>query len=161
MPRLFLPLYLMALLLAPLSVLAADEIRFTSSAEVELRETNAKGETVLVRKPADKVPPGGIVIMVNAFTNLGKTPKEKLVITNPVPKDTEYVAGSAEGIDSTVVFSVDGGKNFAPAAELFITDAKGSKRPAQAKDYTHIRWTITPPLKPGSTGLVEFRVRVK
>lgn len=152
---------LVLLLLTPLVALGANDVQFSSSAEVEVKQVNAKGETVTVRKPADKVPPGEIVIIVNVFTNTGKVAKEKLVVTNPVPKETEYVGNSASVENAEVLFSIDGGQRYAKPTELLINDGKGGKRVAEPKEYTHIRWTMKNPLKPGSTGLVEFRVRVK
>lgn len=151
-----------ALLLAlPLAARAADPIRFTSSAEVEVTEANARGEKVLIRKPADKVPPGGVVIYVNTFSNTGKEPRENLVVTSPIPASTEYIPGSAEGMGADVAFSVDGGKSFAPPAALTVIDPKLGKRPAAPSEYTHVRWMLREPLKPGASGIVEFRVRVK
>lgn len=161
MSKFLLSIVLLLLLLTPLAALAADDVRFSSSAEVEVKELNAKGETVTVRKPADKVPPGDIVIIVNVFTNTGKVAKEKLVVTNPVPKETEYVGNSASVENAEVRFSIDGGKRYAKPTELLVADGKGGKRVAEPKEYTHIRWTLKNSLKPGSTGLVEFRVRVK
>lgn len=162
MPRnLRLTILAFLLLLWPLAALAADPIRFTSAAEVEVTEANARGEKVLMRKPADRVPPGGVVIYVNTFSNSGKEPKENLVVTSPIPASTEYLAGSAEGMGADVTFSVDGGKTFAPAAALTVADPRLGKRPAAPPDYTHVRWMLREPLKPGASGIVEFRVRVK
>lgn len=152
---------LICLLLAPASVLAADEIRFTSTAEVEVQQVNAKGEKLLVRQPANVVAPGGIAIYTNTFTNVGKQPAEKVAVNNPVPANTEYLGGSATETGFDVVFSVDKGKSFGKPNELTVPDGKGGRRPAGPKEYTNIRWTMQAPLKPGATGVVEFRVRVK
>lgn len=152
---------LVLMLLAPVFALAANEIRFTSTAEIEVQQVNAKGEKVLVRQPATLLQPGQIAIYTNAFINTGKQPASSVVINNPVPADTEYLGGSATETGFDVVFSIDKGKSFGKPKELTVPDGKGGKRPAEAKEYTNIRWTMQAPLKPGATGVVEFRVRVK
>jgi uncharacterized repeat protein (TIGR01451 family) len=149
------------LLSAPSPSLAANDIRFTSTAEIEVQQVNAKGEKVLVRQPAILLPPGEIVIYTNMFTNKGEKPAEKVVVNNPVPDNTEYLGGSATESGFDVVFSVDKGKSYGKPKELTVPDGKGGKRPAEPKEYTNIRWTMLAPLKSGATGVVEFRVRVK
>lgn len=150
------------LLLAPALALAAkDEIKFTSFAEVEVIKVNAKGEKVKSRQPATLLQPGEFAIYTNTFTNTGKKPAENVVINNPIPDNTVYVDGSATETGFNVVFSADKGQSFGKPAELMVADGKGGKRPADPKEYTNIRWTMQAPLKPGATGVVEFRVRVK
>jgi uncharacterized repeat protein (TIGR01451 family) len=149
------------LLLAPTFAFAKDEIKFTSVAEIEVQQVNAKGENVLVRQPAKLLKPGEIAIYTNSFTNGGKQPAEKVVINNPVPANTEYLGGSATETGFALVFSVDQGKTYGKPGELTVPDGKGGKRPAEPKEYTNLRWTMQAPLQPGATGVVEFRVRVK
>ncbi len=152
---------LLVLLLVPLAALAASDIRFTSVAEVEVPQVNAQGEKLLVRQPATLVQPGEIVIYTNSFTNAGKQAAEKVTVNNPVPANTEYLAGSATEAGYDLVFSIDQGKTFGKPAALTVPDGKGGQRPADPKEYTNLRWTMQAPLKPGATGVVEFRVRVK
>lgn len=152
---------LVLLLLAPLAAFAANDIRFTSTAEVEVQQVNAKGEKVLVRQPAQLLKPGEIAIYTNSFTNGGKQQAEKVVINNPVPANTEFLAGSATEAGFNLVFSVDKGKTFGKPSELTLPDGKGGQRPAEPKEYTNLRWTMQAPLQPGATGVVEFRVRVR
>jgi len=155
-------LTLLLLVAAPGMVLAAGEnIRFESLAELEIEQVNAQGEKILVRTPATLVVPGSIIIYTNRFDNQGKEPAEKLKITNPIPKNMEFLAGSALPEDATIVYSIDGGKMFDAAEALFVIEADGTKRPAEARDYTHIRWTLKQTLSPGETGFVEFRARLK
>lgn len=149
------------LLLVPAFALAADQIRFTSIAETEVQQVNAKGEKVLVRQPASLLQPGEVAIYTNTFTNTGRQPAEKVVIGNPIPANTEYLAGSATETGFDLAFSVDRGKSYGKAGALTVPDGKGGKRPAAPKEYTNLRWTMQAPLNPGATGIVEFRVRVK
>ncbi len=162
MPRKHLIATLMSLfLLIPALALAKDDIKFTSTAEIEVQKVNAKGEKTVVREPAVLLQPGQIAIYTNSFTNVGPQSAEKVVVNNPIPANTEYLGGSATETGFDLVFSVDGGKNFGAPKELTMPDGKGGKRPAEPKEYTNIRWTMQAPLKPGATGIVEFRVRVK
>lgn len=149
------------LLLPSLALAAKDEIKFTSFAEVEVIKVNAKGEKAKVRQPATLLQPGEFAIYTNTFTNVGKQPAANVVINNPIPENTVYVEGSATETGFAVVFSADKGQSFGKPNELMVADGKGGKRPAEAKEYTNIRWTMLSPLKPGATGVVEFRVRVK
>lgn len=157
----FISCLLVLSLLAPVMALAKDDIRFTSIAEVERPQVNAKGEKVMVREPATLLQPGEIAIYSNSFTNIGKEAAEKVTVSNPVPANTEYLGGSATETGYDVVFSVDKGKSFGKPADLKVPDGKGGQRSAEPKEYTDIRWTMQAPLKPGATGVVEFRVRVK
>ncbi|NJC87960.1 MAG: DUF11 domain-containing protein [Desulfuromonas sp.] len=149
------------LLALPVTALAANDIRFTSTAEIEVQQVNIKGEKVVVRQPATLLQPGQIAIYTNSFTNVGQQPASNVVINNPVPANTEYLGGSATETGFDVVFSTDKGKSFGKPTELTVPDGKGGKRPAEPKEYTNIRWTMQALLKPGATGVVEFRVRVK
>jgi len=152
---------LLSLGLGASPTLAADEIRFTSIAEIEVEQVNDKGEKVVIREPAVLLQPGEIAIYTNSFTNTGPKAADKVTINNPVPENTEYLGGSATETGFDLVFSVDGGKSFAKPQALTVPDGKGGTRPAEPKDYTHLRWTLLQPLQPGASGIVEFRVRVK
>ncbi len=149
------------LLLAPLTAFAAEDLRFSSTAEVERPRVNAKGEKVMVREPATLLQPGEIAIYTNIVTNIGQQPAEEIVIDNPLPENTEYLGGSATENGYVVLFSVDKGKSFGGQDELTVPDGQGVQRPAEPKDYTNIRWTMQSRLQPGATGIVEFRVRVR
>ena len=151
---------LLLLLTLPLAALAAEDIRFDSIAEIEVEVVEANGTVVMVRQPAAKVTPGTTVIFTNRFTNDGKEAAENLVITNPIPEQMEYLAGTARGNDAEVTFSVDG-KTFAAPEELIVTNAAGQTRPAGPGDYTHIRWQLVTSLAPDGSGAVEYRARLK
>lgn len=137
-------------------------IEVKTLAEVEIVVKNDKGKTEVKRVDAakEKVPPGGVVIFTSRYTNKGKQPATGIVITNPIPKHMTYVDLSAEGKGAKIEFSIDGGKAYAPAEQLKVTDNEGRVRPALPKDYTHIRWTVAAPLAAGAAGTVSFRGRV-
>ena len=70
------------------------------------------------------------------------------------------IVDEAEGIDYPNLLYVHGQiPNDAPE-KLFI-EKEGKKLPAQAKDYTHVRWSLISPLKAGEKGSVQYVVQVK
>jgi uncharacterized repeat protein (TIGR01451 family) len=155
----------LALLLLPAAARAQQKgsIELTSIAEVQVTETNAKGEKEVKRVDASKakVVPGDIVIFTTRYVNVGKKPADKVVITNPVPEHMEYVDGSAEGKGMKIDFSVDQGKSYASPDTLTVTDAQGKKRKAGPKDYTGIRWSFGSSLAAGGKGSVSFKARLQ
>ncbi len=115
----------------------------------------ADGSTERRLVPAEAVIPGEQVFYTITFKNVGAAPAENVVITNPIAAELRYVDGSAFGPGSEVQFSVDGGKSFAAAADLTVTEA-GETRPATAEDFTHIRWKLRSDLATGSQGTARF-----
>jgi len=153
--------FTLCLLLLPTLSLAAAGISFNSSAEVERQMYDGDGKPELVREQAILLEPGEVAIYTNSFTNNTPEAASDLVINNPIPANTEYLAGSATESGYELTFSIDGGKTFAPAAQLTVADGKGGEVPIDPKEYTNIRWKLLTPLQPGESGMVEFRVRVK
>jgi len=109
---------------------------------------------------ADKIVPGDKVGYRISYNNTGSDSATGVVINNPVPENTLYVANSAQGADSQITYSADAGKNFARSAEL-VVEKDGKNRKARAEDITHIRWTLPEAVAPKASGSVEFQVRVK
>lgn len=152
-------------LLLPITVWAQqkESIELRSTAEVDVVSTNAKGEKEAKRVDVGKakVVPGDTVFFTTTYTNIGKQPADKVVITNPVPEHMMYLDKSAEGKGTKIEFSVDGGKSYAARDKLVVTDAQGNKRTASAADYTHIKWTVSKPVTPGTKGRVSFKAKLK
>ena len=119
------------------------------------------GEIELRRVPAGKVVPGDEVIYTIYAVNLGDVPAEDVVVHDPIPEHTKYRDGSAIGADTEITFSVDGGVDYGPSKSLTVVAADGSVRPAQASDYTDIRWKFTRALDPGESRFVRFRARLQ
>ena len=140
-----------------------ESIELISKAEVDVVSKNAKGEKEVARVDVAKakVVPGDTVYFTTAYTNIGKQPADKVVITNPVPEHMVYVDKSAEGKGTKIEFSVDGGKSYAAHDKLMITYAQGKKRTATGADYTHIKWTVSKPVTPGAKGRVSFKAKLK
>ena len=146
------------LFLLPSLSMAQVELTTDMFEVVEVKQANGKSKIEWVKPdniiPGDKV---GYRITVN---NKGTAEAGDLVLNNPVPDNTIYVAESARGANSKIEFSVDGGSQFGEPAQLFIKK-DGKQLPATAKDYTHVRWTLLTPLKAGDKSSVQYVVQVK
>lgn len=156
---------LLALLLLPATARSQQpgSIELKSAAEVEVATVNAQGGKDVKRVDAakSKVVPGEVVIFTTTYTNIGKKPADKVVITNPLPEHMNYVDQSAEGKGMKIDFSADKGKSYGDSDKLTVSDAQGMKRKAGPADYTHIRWTLIKPLPAGGSGSVSFRAKLQ
>jgi uncharacterized repeat protein (TIGR01451 family) len=110
---------------------------------------------------ATNVVPGEKVLFTVTYANTGDQPAENVTITNPVPEHMVYVDDSAAGDNTSILFSADGGENFAAASDLRVSNDDGSQRPASASDYTHVRWVVQSDIAPGTSGAVQFAAVVK
>jgi uncharacterized repeat protein (TIGR01451 family) len=107
------------------------------------------------------VVPGDRVIYTLEARNTGASALESPIIIHAVPDHMRYIANTAVGPGAEVSYSVDGGRNFAPAEDLKVLGAGGRPRPAVAADYTHIRWQLKNSLNSNSVAFVRFRALVK
>jgi uncharacterized repeat protein (TIGR01451 family) len=138
-------------------------IELSNRAEVEVVVQDPAGAKVVTRvdAAATKVVPGTEVIFTTGYRNLGTAPVDNAVIVNPVPENTVYVSGSAEGEGTRITFSVDGGKTYDVPARLTVTGPDGTARQAGAEDYTHVRWEFTTSIPAGAEGSVAYRAIVE
>ena len=149
-----------------LGLLLANAVR----AEVELRTsvdrimqvTAADGEVETLLLDASRVQSGERLRYTIQFINTSSAYIDPgiIVITNPIPETAEYLEGTAVGADTEILFSVDGGIDFAAPEALTVVEG-GVKVPATAARYTTIRWTLGASLGPGESGFVAFDVRLK
>jgi len=110
-----------------------------------------------VETTADTSAPPAEQLIVNVrFTNSSEQVLDSLRITSPVPPELRYVAQSASGPGTDVLFSVDEGRSFGRPDELTMATPDGV-RGADAADYTHVRWILRAPLDAGALGVVRFR----
>ena len=147
-----------SLCLLPSLAFAQVELSTDMFEVVETQQDNGTSKVEWV-KP-DNIIPGDKVGYRISFKNTGDQPAADIVLNNPVPENTVYVGDSARGANSDIAFSVDGGQQFAKPEQLFV-EVNGKKVPATAKDYTHVRWTLTSALPAGKEGSVQYVVRVK
>lgn len=150
--------FLFTLLLLPLSSIA--QISLVSEAFKVVAVAKEDGTVTEEWQTAEKIVPGDKVGYRITYSNTGENAATGVVINNPVPGNTLYLANSASGAGSQITYSVDGGKNFAPSAELVVVK-NGKPRKARAEDITHIRWTLQKAVAQNASGSVEFQVRVK
>jgi uncharacterized repeat protein (TIGR01451 family) len=139
---------------------AQGHLRVRTVVQKEEVIVDANGAEKVQLVDAKTVIPGDEVIYTVTFENISDTAAENVVITNPIAADLEYVDGSAFGPGSDIVFSVDGGTVFAAASELSVADG-GVERPAEARDFTHIRWQMQNEIPAGSQGVARFRARLQ
>jgi uncharacterized repeat protein (TIGR01451 family) len=155
------PLFLLLGMLTALTVQAAP-----ASGSIEL-QTVAQQQKVTVDKdgtkhtemvPAARVLPGTEVLYTVNYSNTGAKPANAVVVNDPVPVHMSYVAGSAMGDNTTISFSVDGGKTWASSLDtLTVKNPDNTTRPATEKDCTNIRWVVNGNVAAGGKGSVSFR----
>jgi len=129
-------------------------------AEVETRSAVA-GRDIVHLSPADRVVPGDRLIYTVEIRNTGSSDAVAPTVTQPIPAHVAYVADSASGPGVEVTFSVDGGTTFARSESLSARGPDGKMHPANAADYTHIRWQFKNTLKSKSVAFARFRAVVK
>lgn len=157
----FIPGLSALLLAASVSVHAAPgAVEVKSVAEVEMEIINAKGKKELKRQPVEKAVPGTEVIYTTTFKNLIAKPVGNIALTNPIPNNTTYKAGSATGANTDIVYSIDG-KNYAALDKLIVKGKDGKERAALPAEITHIRWTYKGELGVGKMGEISFRAIIK
>ena len=117
------------------------------------------GDTERRLVDAETVVPGDDLVYTITFQNISEETAENVVITNPISESLTYINGSAFGPGALIEFSVDGGKNFDSPDALMIV-ANDGERPAEAADFTHVRWTMQNEIESGAQGLARFRARL-
>lgn len=130
----------------------ADGVTLASSVMVE-RTVVVDGRSRQVLQPPRMVTPGDRLAFTITYRNTGEKPVSGFVATNPLPAS---VAFSGEATTGAVV-SVDRGASWGPLATLTVATRDGGRRPAQADDVTHVRWTLATPVPAGGGGVLTFR----
>lgn len=109
---------------------------------------------------ADKIVPGTVIKYVNSLVNSGDKKASHLVVKNPIPKNMQYVANTAQ-CETTckITYSVDHGATFHVAGALYVTEESG-KRLAKASEYTDIMWVVDT-LDAKTKSFVEYKAQLK
>lgn len=110
--------------------------------------------------PATKVLPGELVQYNTFYENVGNQAADNINIVNPIPKHLVYLPNSAQGKNTNIMFSVDGGKNYGKAGSLKVRGSDGKLYPAKPSNYTHIKWQYLGSLAPKTKQAVAFRARL-
>lgn len=119
----------------------ASDIQTELIAEVRENVSTTPGREVFRFVPARLLEQGQVVYYTVRITNQTTVPLRNVAVVQSVPANTTYLADSAAGPGADVSFSVDGGRSFAPPQALTI-EVEGAQQPAQAAQYTHIRWQL-------------------
>ncbi len=142
------------------SISAWSEVELKNEAFKVVTVTSENGAKSEQWQTPDKMLPGDKVGYQISFNNTGKEAATDIVIANPIPDNTVYVAGSAKGLNTDIEFSTDGGKTYAQPSKLFI-EKNGERVQATAADYTNVRWTLNKPLAIGADSSVQYAVLIK
>jgi uncharacterized repeat protein (TIGR01451 family) len=147
----------------PLAAWAGPQvgIRVVAQKEVKVQQD---GKTIVKRVAAETVEPGEVIFYTLKYENKGDQKATDVVVNNPIPEGTVYLAESAYGEGSTIVYSMDDGKTFDKPEALRVSytmhDGKKMSRRAYASEYTHIRWVVGEVAASGN-GVLGFQVKVK
>ena len=135
-------------------------VSLKTDAQKEETYTDAQGKQAKRVVPPGKVIPGDEIVWTITATNSCDKPAEKIVVNNNVPEHMTYVADSAFGPGTEIVYSLNG-RDFAKLADLTVREADGTSRAARADEIKSIRWTFAKAFEPKSTGFVRYRAKVK
>jgi len=96
---------------------------------------------------------------MSVITKDGKKSYQFLPATKVLPGElVQY--NSAQGKNTQIMFSVDGGKNYGKAGTLKVRGSDGKLYPAKPSNYTHIKWQYLGSLAPKTKQAVAFRARL-
>ncbi len=142
------------------------KMKLVLGAEKKVQTVDAQGKTVVTFKALEgnvKVQPGDVLRYTLASENAGDKPASQLVLTQPVPAQTQYVLGSALANGAQLTYSIDSGKSFVAKPTIKVKQPDGSviEKPAPAALYSHVRWDYSASLKPASTVSSVYEVAVK
>lgn len=129
--------------------------------EVIVKDKEGREQVKRVSATGERNVPGDEIIITVLYENRGRGISKKVVINNPIPEGTAYKGNSAEGKDSLITFSADGGRTFEEEGEVKVVDSSGKLRTAMPEEITHVKWTIEKELKPTEKGKVSFRAIIK
>ena len=155
-------------LIGAANALAADpakpQLALTLTAQKEVTVKDAEGKTKMEWQEVKEANPGDIVKYTIMYKNVGTVEARDGRVVDPIPKDTTYVSGSAEGKDAAITFSLDG-KTFQdpPLLKYKVRQADGSEAEygATPEMYTHIQWKLLKPVPPGGAGAMSFKAKVR
>ena len=110
--------------------------------------------------------PATDLTFTSTYTNAGTLAATSVVITDPVPANTDFKVGSATqslgttGLSVIIAYSSNGGTTWAYSP----TSAGGGAPAGYDRLVTHVKWTFTgnlSPTSPNNAGTVGFVVRIR
>jgi uncharacterized repeat protein (TIGR01451 family) len=120
----------------------------------------ADGARKTTLAPATKVVPGDQVVWQTTARNSCASPAANVVINQAVPEHMTLVADSVVGADARVLYSLDG-KSFVPLADLVVTEADGTRRPARTEDVRQMRWLLNGSIGANQSVSVRYSARLR
>lgn len=133
----------------------AQPIELKSDVKVE-RIVTENGQQRRILAEPKVVVPGDRLVIATLYRNIGGTPLKDFVVTTLVPQGVTLEPESV----GTIEVSVDGGAAWGKLAALTVADGQGGKRPAEAGDITHLRWTLAT-VAPGGKGTLTYYAKVR
>lgn len=153
---------LFSVLLLAMSSLIWAEGPLSSHMETFLVTENEGKETVAATEQAS---PGDVVEYRLTYRNTGDQPLSGLVITGPVPANTEYLEESADTkVDAAFTVSIDNGTSFLAepvTREVKDKDGQTTNVTVPPSDYTQVRWQPKGSLAPDTEQQYRYRVKVQ
>ena len=110
--------------------------------------------------------PGADLVYTIAFTNSGTASASSLIVTDPIPANTDFKVGSVTsslgttGLTVTAAYSIDNGSTWTYTP----VSGGGSAPSGYDRNVTNIKWTFTGNLSqisPNNTGNVRFTSRIR
>ena len=139
---------------------AAPCVSLETRALQEQDVAGADGATKTLPVADTQVVPGDQVAWQTTARNSCASPAANVVINQAVPEHMTLVADSATGADTRIQYSLDG-KTFVSLADLAVTEADGTKRPARAEDVRHVRWVLNGRIGANQSISVRYSARLR
>jgi uncharacterized repeat protein (TIGR01451 family) len=147
---------------------ATDAANSTSEFSGNIAVTGAAPSVSLVKSvdPSGTQLPGTDLTYTVVFANGGFAPSQSLVVTDPIPANTDFKVGSVTtnlgttGLTVVITYSNDGGTTWT----YVPVSAAGGAPAGYDRVATHVRWTFTGNLThtpPNNSGNVTFMVRIR
>jgi uncharacterized repeat protein (TIGR01451 family) len=160
-----------ALLVLGLSVMATlaaidqkPDLQLALSVLKQATVTGEDGQPKIEWQEVQSTGPRDVLQYTIVYENKGNGEARAAKIVDPIPPNTSYISGSAQGESSAIEFSLDG-KSFQPPTLLKfnVKQADGTEveHVATPDMYTHIQWTLTKPVPSNGKGSLSFQVMVK
>lgn len=146
---------------------AAPKVTLNLSADKQVMKQDDRGQPIATWQPMGKqaaTKPGETLRFQLLSKNEGKAPAKTVVLTQPIPKGTQYVLKTATSSQpADITYSIDGGNQFVAQPKVKETLPNGQivEKPAPAIAYTHVQWTLKQPLANLAQAQVTYQVTVR
>lgn len=146
---------LIATSISPAEAKSASPIELTGDIKVYKKIVENGVEREVLADP-QVVVPGDRLLFRTSYRNSGVEAVQDFVITNGLPAGVVLLPESS----GAGLVSVDGGKSWGKLEAQTVDDGAGGKRPAVARDVTHLRWVLAE-IQPGGRGEVTYQATVR